>query len=325
MKTKSIVLVFLCSLAFAAFSEETSFKGDNYSVQLSYSDNVNPGDPVFVRMTFTRTGTDNRASATTARLSFDANNTTDARNAADFYPVPGKSADTAISADFMAAIPLSTTQKAGNFALTVTYAPFGSGSAKLSLPFTIVARDFPSRTVKLDSDNTARITDTSAETKAQSDKLNRIVLTTNKNAIYQQSSFAKPVASNRMTGHFGDKYMYQYSTGGGYTGTHWGNDYGVPTGTRVGACAAGRVVMAENRIVTGWTVMIEHLPGLYSHYYHMDSLAVKEGDMVKQGDRIGNSGSTGLATGPHLHWEMRLNAVAVNPDFFYKDFAFLGE
>jgi murein DD-endopeptidase MepM/ murein hydrolase activator NlpD len=47
--------------------------------------------------------------------------------------------------------------------------------------------------------------------------------------------------------------------------------------------------------------------------------------MVKQGNQIGNSGSTGLATGPHLHWEMRLNAVAVNPDFFYTDFAFFGE
>jgi murein DD-endopeptidase MepM/ murein hydrolase activator NlpD len=318
-KAKSIVLVLLCSVAFAAFAKETVFEGGNYSVRLFYSGAVNPGDPVFVRMTLTRTRAGLQAGATTGRLSFDAN------NAANFYPVPGKSADTANSADFLAAIPLSTTQKTGDFSLTVTYAPFGSGSETLSLPFTIAARDFPSITVKLDSGNTARITDTSAETKAQSDKLNKIVLTTNKNALYQQSPFAKPVASNRMTGHFGDKYVYQYSTGGGYTGIHWGNDYGVPTGTRVGACATGRVVMAENRIVTGWTVMIEHLPGLYSHYYHMDSLTVEEGDMVKQGAQIGNSGATGLATGPHLHWEMRLNAVAVNPDFFYNDFAFLGE
>ena len=314
---------FLCFLAFAAFAGETSFNGDNYSAKLFYSDNVNPGDPVFVRMSITRTGGNSRAGATTARLSFETADGAEARKVSDFYPIPGKSSDASSSADFMAAIALSTTQKAGNFILTIAYAPFGSGSEKLSLPFAIVARDFPSITVRLDSGNTARITDTSAETKAQSEKLNKIVLTTNKDAVYQLSPFAKPVASNRMTGHFGDKYQYQYSAGGGYTGTHWGNDYGVPVGTRVGACAAGHVVMAENRIVTGWTVMIEHLPGLYSHYYHMDSLTVKEGDMVKQGDQIGNSGSTGLATGPHLHWEMRLNAVAVNPDFFTQDFAFL--
>ena len=54
----------------------------------------------------------------------------------------------------------------------------------------------------------------------------------------------------------------------------------------------------------------------------MSSLNVKEGDTVKQGDLIGLSGSTGLATGPHLHWEVRLNMAAVSPDFFLNNFAF---
>ncbi|MEE0353111.1 MAG: M23 family metallopeptidase, partial [Treponema sp.] len=76
---------------------------------------------------------------------------------------------------------------------------------------------------------------------------------------------------------------------------------------------------------TGWSVVIEHLPGLYSLYYHMSQLKVKEGDIVKPGQVIGFSGSTGLATGPHLHWEMRLNMEAVNPDFFTGDFAFSGK
>ena len=52
---------------------------------------------------------------------------------------------------------------------------------------------------------------------------------------------------------------------------------------------------------------------------------VKEGDLVKQGDLIAKSGSTGLATGPHLHWEMRLNGSAVRPEFFLDDFAFENE
>ena len=77
--------------------------------------------------------------------------------------------------------------------------------------------------------------------------------------------------------------------------------------------------MAENRISTGWSVVIEHLPGVYSLYYHMDSLTVEKGDMVKRGTLIGYSGATGLATGPHLHWEVRVNGNAVNPDFFVSD------
>ena len=80
--------------------------------------------------------------------------------------------------------------------------------------------------------------------------------------------------------------------------------------------------MAENRISTGWSIVIEHLPGLYSLYYHLSEMEVKEGDFVKQGQLIGKSGSTGLATGPHLHWEMRLNGEAVRPEFFISNFAF---
>ena len=49
---------------------------------------------------------------------------------------------------------------------------------------------------------------------------------------------------------------------------------------------------------------------------------VNEGDFVKQGDLIGKSGATGLATGPHLHWEMRLNGSAVRPEFFMTNFTF---
>ena len=53
----------------------------------------------------------------------------------------------------------------------------------------------------------------------------------------------------------------------------------------------------------------------------LKELDVKEGQMVKQGELLGKSGATGLATGPHLHWEIRLNMAAVRPEFFMQDFA----
>lgn len=77
-------------------------------------------------------------------------------------------------------------------------------------------------------------------------------------------------------------------------------------------------MLAESRISTGWSVVIEHLPGLYSLYYHLDSLDVHEGQYVNQGEKLGHSG----ATSPHLHWEIRLNMEAVNPEFFLKEFSF---
>ena len=93
----------------------------------------------------------------------------------------------------------------------------------------------------------------------------------------------------------------------------------IPTGTEIVAPASGKVMLAENRIATGWTVIIEHLPGLYTMYYHMSGLKVKEGQTVQQGDLLGPSGATGFATGPHLHWEVRLNSVIVNPDYFIEN------
>ena len=162
----------------------------------------------------------------------------------------------------------------------------------------------------------------SADRLSQIEKLNTILETVMPQDVYALKPFTFPVASKRITSGFGDRRVFEYTDKKTSTSLHYGIDYGVPTGTLVQSCAEGKVVMAENRISTGWSVVIEHLPGLYSLYYHLDSLNVKEGQYVKQGEKLGLSGATGLATGPHLHWEVRLNMGAVNPEFFTKDFAF---
>lgn len=140
--------------------------------------------------------------------------------------------------------------------------------------------------------------------------------------IFSLKKFTTPTESQRYTAYCGDRRTYVYTNGKSSTSLHYGNDYGVPTGTEVHSCAAGKVVLAESRISTGWSVVVEHLPGLYSLYYHMNELSVKEGDMVTQGQLLGKSGATGLATGPHLHWEVRLNGSAVRPEFFLNNFTF---
>ena len=123
-----------------------------------------------------------------------------------------------------------------------------------------------------------------------------------------------PLGDVRRTGGFGDRRRYRYADGNTATTIHNGVDFGVPTGTVVAAAGGGKIALARERIVTGFTVVVEHLPGVYSLYYHLDSLAVREGQRVSAGDPIGTVGSTGLATGPHLHWEVRAAGVAVDPD-----------
>lgn len=94
---------------------------------------------------------------------------------------------------------------------------------------------------------------------------------------------------------------------------HKGIDYGAPTGTPIRAAGDGKVVFAGVRNGFGNVVMIQH-GGVYTTLYgHMSKISVKNGARVSQGQIIGAVGQTGLATGPHLHYEFHVNGVAVNP------------
>jgi murein DD-endopeptidase MepM/ murein hydrolase activator NlpD len=126
----------------------------------------------------------------------------------------------------------------------------------------------------------------------------------------------RPVSSTRKTSFYGDRRVYVYSTGRRDTSVHAGVDFGVPMKTEVKAAASGKVILAAFRIVTGNSIIIEHFPGVYSLYYHLNDLLVTEGAMVNIGDVIGLSGTTGLSTGPHLHWEMRVATENADPDAF---------
>ncbi|MDR3312374.1 MAG: M23 family metallopeptidase [Spirochaetaceae bacterium] len=310
----------LLVLAAGAAAGEMDFTQGDWACALRYNDTVDSGDAVFVRLAVTRQGTLSLSAASTiARLSLGSD------AGVDFYPVPsGKGTSPgAAYTDFLAGLPVSTRQKAGDLTLTVTILLPGADKKNLTLPVTVRAKEFLSFTLKLDQANTDRMTDNSPARIAQSDRLNRAVSATNPRGVYQQSPFALPTGITRITDRFGTRRVYQYADGKTNTSVHWGTDYGAPKGTPVRSCAAGRVVLAEMRNQTGWSVIVEHLPGLYSLYYHLDSLAVEEGMTVRQSGLLGYSGATGIATGPHLHWEMRLNTQAVNPAFFCGNFAHL--
>lgn len=322
MNKKRITLALILILfGGALFAASAVYNGEEYSLKVSYNDKIVPGDAVFVRMNFTygkalkKTKTEHDKNAV---LQLYKDNKIVEKSA--FYSLNKPSKKT-LPYDFLAGIPLSTWINDGNYSLKVVFY-LDDQCKEFDLPVTFENRTFNSETVELDAANTAIKTDNSPERAAQITKLNTILETSIQQDVFALKPFVSPTTSTRYTAYFGDRRVYAYSNGKSSTSLHYGNDYGVPTGTEVRSCAEGKVVMAENRISTGWSIVIEHLPGLYSLYYHLDSMNVKEGDMVKSGDLIGKSGSTGLATGPHLHWEMRLNMCAVRPEFFMTNFAF---
>jgi murein DD-endopeptidase MepM/ murein hydrolase activator NlpD len=181
------------------------------------------------------------------------------------------------------------------------------------LPIQIEARDFVAETIDLDEANTELRTVQDPRKTAESEHLWSLLNSAGRE-LYHPGLFSFPVSSTRRTSFFGDRRIFKYSNGSSDTSIHAGIDYGVPRGTAVRACAAGRVVLARPRIVTGNSVVVEHLPGVYSLYYHLDTIAVSEGEMVQTAGFLGSSGSTGLATGPHLHWEIRVAGENTDPD-----------
>ncbi|MEO0057524.1 MAG: hypothetical protein RIT17_977 [Pseudomonadota bacterium] len=94
---------------------------------------------------------------------------------------------------------------------------------------------------------------------------------------------------------------------------HAGIDLAAPSGTPVYATADGIVGRADWYSSYGLYVAIEHGASMQTRYAHLSRLAVAAGDNVKKGDLIGYVGSTGRSTGPHLHYEVRVEGIAVNP------------
>lgn len=132
--------------------------------------------------------------------------------------------------------------------------------------------------------------------------------------LYFTKQLCLPIDQERRTAFFGDKRKFIYPDGGTSVSVHYGIDFGGKRGTPVFAAGDGRVVMASERIITGRSVVIEHLPGVFTSYFHLDEILVNEGDIVRQHMPIGKLGATGFVTGPHLHWELRVSGVPVSPD-----------
>jgi len=115
--------------------------------------------------------------------------------------------------------------------------------------------------------------------------------------------------SGTITSGFGSRY----SPGGIGTTYHEGIDLGVPEGTPIRAAASGTVILASYNGGYGNYTCIDHGSGLSTCYAHQSQFGVTSGQSVDQGQVIGYSGNTGSSTGPHLHFEVRINGVAVDP------------
>lgn len=126
-----------------------------------------------------------------------------------------------------------------------------------------------------------------------------------------RSRFVAPLrGESRHTSPYGSRRTYGNDP---TVSAHAGEDYSAPAGTPVYAPAAGQVVMAETLFVRGNAVVLDHGNGVFTGYWHLSALDVEPGASVAPGQLLGKVGSTGLSTGAHLHWELRIAGMAVDP------------
>ena len=258
-------------------------------------DNPRPGEPVTIG-----TSTNEKE----ARLFVDGRQLARTR----FFQVPAADGNESF---YAAVLTIPSTARPGSATISL----YNELNVIYEIPIAIAPRNFVSEVIELNPVNTGIRTDPNPQRDMEANRLWSILSTTG-SQIYHTGPFVLPVTSTRRTSFFGDRRVFQYSTGGRETSIHAGVDFGVPTGTSVIACGAGRVILAVMRVSTGNSVVIEHAPGIYSLYYHLDSISVQEGAIVQAGTLVGLSGSTGLSTGPHLHWEVRVSTENTDPDAF---------
>jgi murein DD-endopeptidase MepM/ murein hydrolase activator NlpD len=140
--------------------------------------------------------------------------------------------------------------------------------------------------------------------------LKREVFKTLSIAALWNGSFLRPVGANvRLTAAFAGTRRFN----SGPVKSHRGTDFGAPQGTTIKAMNGGRVILARNLFYDGNIVTIDHGQGLLSLYLHLSKIDVKEGDQVGSGQIIGLSGSTGRASGPHLHLQVKWEGSDIDP------------
>ncbi|MCX8058129.1 MAG: M23 family metallopeptidase [Spirochaetes bacterium] len=125
--------------------------------------------------------------------------------------------------------------------------------------------------------------------------------------------FSYPLEKNIITSPFGLARAYKDSNGNIYKiSYHYGVDFKGKEGDKVYATNNGYIRFAGFKDIRGNCIVIDHGYGIYSTYFHLSKIVVNDGSFVKKGTYIGEVGATGSATGPHLHYELRINNVLVD-------------
>ncbi len=207
---------------------------------------------------------------------------------------------------YWAVVGIPATASPGPYQLTVKARDTLGRSATASAIIQVVDAGYPTESIILSPDRLALLDPEMVQ--LEREKLEVIFRVVTPQPLWE-GIFTLPITTE-ISSAFGTWRSYN---GGPARSYHEGVDFRGPAGVPVTAPAAGRVVLAESLTVRGNAVVLDHGLGVYSGFWHLSEINVRVGDLVQPGQVIARVGGTGLATGPHLHWEIRVGNVNVDP------------
>lgn len=134
--------------------------------------------------------------------------------------------------------------------------------------------------------------------------------------IYSQTTPSNVLLDRPVPGRLSSPFGLRRFFNGEERNPHSGLDFAAAQGTPVKAPAAGKIILIGDYFFNGRTVFIDHGQGMITMFCHLSEIDVKVGQSVARGEVVAKVGATGRATGPHLHWNMSLNNVRVDPAIF---------
>jgi len=180
------------------------------------------------------------------------------------------------------------------------------GEQKKTLTFTVEPTSFPTLNLTLPDEKVFLSPENLKRVKKESKKLQSLFQAVSEKLW--NGRFILPLANDFSTA-FGTKRIMNKKR----VSVHRGLDIRGKMGERVKASNHGRVVLAEELFFGGNTVIIDHGQGIYTIYMHLSECKVQPGTIISKGDTIGFVGDSGRATGPHLHFGVKVHTISVNP------------
>ena len=203
----------------------------------------------------------------------------------------------------------------GQVPVKVSVPVLGSATpTQLAGTLDVVAAGWPSRTLKVANKFTVKKPEPAVQARMEADKAAfAAAFAQSFVAPFFKENFAWP-RQDSITAPYGDLRTYN----GKKQSQHYGTDIRGATGTPVYAANAGTVVMSRDAYASGNTVLVHHGAGLYTAYFHLSAMDVKDGDRVERGQLLGKVGATGRVTGPHLHWGVKVDDMWVDGETLLK-------